>query len=103
MAPAAYDIDDPRDFQHRQPHLPGEPPEAIPRKQRTLNLLLSILPLIQPPDGGKQLLDAERLKPIPDLLFVPRARTNRIPEWNDIGFRHSSALSLTDYEKNSSS
>jgi len=27
--------------------------------------------LIQPPDGGKQLLDAERLKPIPDLLFVP--------------------------------
>src|SRR5712692_4241038 len=74
---------------------PGEPSETVSRKQWDLDFLLPVLPLAEPEDGWKQVLNALRRQPIPHEFFMSGTRADGVPVWNSVGFRHSFALSLT--------
>lgn len=74
-----HDLHDPRRLQHRQPLLPGELREAVARKQGRLDLLLPVLPLAQPHDGGQEGLDPLAGEAVPDLFFMAGASAKGVP------------------------
>ena len=71
LAPAD-DPDHARNLENRRPVLPGESGKAIARKQRDLDLFLSVFPLTEASDGGKEGLNALTGQMITHELLVTR-------------------------------
>ena len=59
--------------------------KTVPREQGHLDFLLPVLPLAEPKDGRKQVLNAQTGQPITHKFFVPRARADSIPAGSSNG------------------
>src|SRR5688572_24587890 len=74
-----HDVDDAGALQHRERIIGVEAREAVPGKQRPVDLLLAVLPAAPLRNGRQERVNALRLELLTDDLFVSRARPDRKP------------------------